>query len=154
MLHASVVVIDNKAFVFCALEGIGKTTHAEQWKRCFGEKSYIFCDDRPLIGIKEDRLVVWNTPWSKYSEQIFKNSVVVQGICILEQSSKNEIMLLGKEDAVLSLLEQLPRIMDNTFYNNIYELYSYLLMNTNVWKLRCNISDKAVIMAYKAMENL
>lgn len=153
MIHSSVVVVDGRAYLFCAPSGIGKSTHVEQWIKYFGDRAYIYNDDRSVIGMENGKIYVWGTPWSKYSSFNSNTKVQLQGICVLKQSMDNSIKLLDQQTAVSSIASQYPRPEGSNKHNKILKLLSSLLGNINVWELKCNVSIDAAIVAYRAMHD-
>lgn len=59
MLHASAVAICNKAYLFSAKSGTGKSTHTELWQKYFGEdRAIIVNDDKPAIRFIDNQFYV------------------------------------------------------------------------------------------------
>ena len=106
MLHSSAVCVDNKAYLFSANSGTGKSTHTTQWLKLFGDKAYIINDDKPALKIENGSVYVYGTPWSGKSDLNMNVRVPLQGICVLERSKKNFIEPLDKGVAVYKLMNQ------------------------------------------------
>lgn len=69
MLHASAIVVDNKAYLFSAPSGTGKSTHTKLWQECFGDKAIIINDDKPAIRIEEGKCFAYGTPFSGKTDE-------------------------------------------------------------------------------------
>lgn len=55
MLHASAVTVDDRAYLFSAKSGTGKSTHTKQWQKLFGShRAEILNDDKPALRRTED----------------------------------------------------------------------------------------------------
>ena len=49
MLHSSCVVVDDKAYLFTARSGTGKSTHTRLWCQLFGDRAVMVNDDKPFL---------------------------------------------------------------------------------------------------------
>ena len=63
LLHSSCVVYEDKAYLFSAPCGTGKSTHTQIWLKRF-PGAYILNDDKPAIRIMEDGVYAFGTPFS------------------------------------------------------------------------------------------
>lgn len=151
MLHSSAVCVDNKAYLFSAKSGTGKSTHTEQWLKLFGDKAFIINDDKPAIKIEDGRAYVYGTPWSGKSDLNADVRVPLQGICVLERSKENFIEPLDKGIAVYRIMDQTIRPPMESYMDKLLNLLDFVITNTPVWRMGCNISTEAAQMAYDAM---
>ncbi len=152
MLHASAVVYENKAYLFSAPSGTGKSTHTTLWRKVFGEdNTYILNDDKPVIRIKDGKVTVYGTPWSGKTDQNKNIGVPLQGICFLERSKDNWIQPIEAKDAAFGILNQTIRPADNTNMAKLLDLLDRLLKQTTVYRMGCNMDDDAAHTAYNGM---
>lgn len=151
MLHSSAVAVDGKAYLFSAPSGTGKSTHTSLWKRVFGERAVIINDDKPALRVIDGKVYAYGTPWSGKSDLNVNISVPVAGICVLERSAENYIHPLDEGEAVFSILNQTIRPRSEELMSVLLEHLDKVLGGVKVWKMGCNISDDAAIMAYEAM---
>ena len=64
-LHASAVALENRAVLFSAPCGTGKSTHTALWQQYFGQhRAVILNDDKPALRLLEGHFQVYGTPWS------------------------------------------------------------------------------------------
>ena len=49
LFHGSVIAVDDKAYLFTAKSGTGKSTHTRLWQQIFGEKAQVINDDKPAL---------------------------------------------------------------------------------------------------------
>ena len=151
MLHSSAVCVDNKAYLFSANSGTGKSTHTTQWLKLFGDKAYIINDDKPALKIENGDVYVYGTPWSGKSDLNLNVRVPLQGICVLERSEKNFIEPLDKGVAVYKLMNQTLRPPFEAHMDKLLSLLDIVITKTPIWRMGCNISTEAAQMAYDAM---
>ena len=151
MLHSSCVVVDNKAYLFTAPSGTGKSTHTNLWLKRFGDRAYILNDDKPALRFINGVWYAYGTPWSgKYD--INRNvRVPVGGIAVLERGLKNTIVPYCGFAAITSILDQMIRPADEKYRVKILEIMDKLMTNVPVWKLTCNMNSDAAVVAYHVM---
>lgn len=151
MLHSSAVCVDNKAYLFSANSGTGKSTHTTQWLKLFGDKAYIINDDKPALKIENGCVYVYGTPWSGKSDLNLNVRVPLQGICVLERSKNNFIEPLDNGVAVYKLMNQTLRPPFEAHMDKLLSLLDIVITKTPIWRMGCNISTEAAQMAYDAM---
>lgn len=151
MLHSSAVVVDDKAYLFTADSGTGKSTHTGLWLKLFGDRAYILNDDKPAVRREEDGWYVYGTPWSgKYD--ISRNvRVPLAGIACIYRSDENCIYPYGGLEAIQSVIKQVNRPRQMEFRANLMELMDCLLTEVPIWKLYCNMDITAAQVSYRAM---
>ena len=150
LLHSSCVVKDNKAYLFSAPSGTGKSTHTTLWLKEFTD-AYILNDDKPAIIYKDNILYAAGTPFSG-KHDISKNLLVpIGGICFLERSENNWIKEIDQKQAIFEILNQTERVPYEEDMNLILDHISNIVNNTTIYKMGCNISKEAVYTSYNKM---
>lgn len=151
MLHSSCVVVDDKAYLFTATSGTGKSTHTQLWLNHFGNRAYILNDDKPALRFEDGAWYAYGTPWSgKYD--ISRNArVPVGGIAILERGVQNEITPADTQEAIAFILNQVLRPNSAEYRLLVLEILDCLLTQVPIWKLKCNMDPDAAIVSYRAM---
>lgn len=152
LLHASAVVVDNKAYLFSADSGTGKSTHTKLWQKCFGDKALIINDDKPAIKIENGICYAYGTPFSGKTDENLNMKVPLQAICLLERGKNNSIDLIPTKDALPLILKQtiLPKNQD--IINHLFDMLDVVLTKTPIYQMKCNISKEAALMAYDKMK--
>lgn len=151
-LHSSAVALDNKAVLFSAPCGTGKSTHTGLWRKYFGEdKAIIINDDKPAIRLMGDTFYVYGTPWSGKSDLNTNVKVPLQAIVFLEQAPENRIERLNNKEAVRWLYYQSlrptgPRSEEKT--SNLLNLLDKIVCQIPIYKMGCTISEEAVELSY------
>lgn len=154
MLHASAVVYENKAYLFSAASGTGKSTHTGIWRKTFGEdKTFILNDDKPVIRIIDGEVIAFGTPWSGKTDQNENIGVPLQGICFVERCETNHIEPMSPKDAIHRILDQTVRPQDAQNMSKLLDVLNDVLTKVKVHTLHCNMENEAAIVAYNAMNN-
>lgn len=152
MLHSSAVVMDEKAYLFTASSGTGKSTHTALWLKQFGSHAYILNDDKPALRYVDGTWFAYGTPWSGKCDLSVNKAVPLAGIAVLERGEINEIERFSGKDAVFEIYKQVNRKTETAeFRIKLLDVLDKLLTVVPVWKLKCNMDDEAAIISYEAM---
>ncbi len=152
MLHASAVVYEGRAYLFSAPSGTGKSTHTGIWRKAFGEENtYILNDDKPVIRVVNDEIIVYGTPWSGKTDQNRNIGVPLQGICFLERAKENWIEAVSPKEATFKILNQTIRPESPEYMSALLGVLDKLLTKTTVFRMGCNMELEAAKVAYHGM---
>ncbi len=150
-LHSSAVSMDNKAYLFSAPCGTGKSTHANLWLKCFKERAKIINDDKPAIRCIDNKFYVYGTPFSGKTDLNLNIKVPLAAICILERSETNRIEKIDAIKATYHILNQTLRPKEEKDMDILLKLIDKMLKVIPVYKLGCNMESEAAIISYSAM---
>lgn len=103
-MHGSVVAVDNAAYMFTAVSGVGKTTHSRLWLSNLSN-AYILNGDKPFISTKKD-VFAWGSPWCGAERYNKNKGVELKAICIMERANNNSISEISFEEALPVLSSQ------------------------------------------------
>ncbi len=151
LLHSSAVVYENKAYLFSAASGTGKSTHTQLWLKNF-EGAYILNDDKPAIRIENGQAMAYGTPFSGKTDLNVNTAVPLQALCILERGEKNTIEKVSPEEALFAILNQTCRPYDEEKMDKLLAILDKLLSLVPVYRLKCNMEDEAAEVSYNAMK--
>lgn len=145
MIHASAVKYQDKAILFTAPSGTGKTTQAELWRDYVGAK--ILNGDRVLIKSTDDeeRLDAWGSPWAGSSPYIVNDCAEVSAIIVLEQARENSLRKMDVAEAMMHLSSNsfLP-MWDARCLEGMLGVLDLVLRKVPVYKLACRPDKEAV----------
>lgn len=151
MLHSSCVVVDDRAYLFSADSGTGKSTHTGLWLKKFGERAFILNDDKPALRLENGEWYAYGTPWSGKNDISVNARVKVAGIAMLERGAENRIERFGGKEAIFEIYKQVNRPKGTEYRLKILKLLDRLLTDVPLWKLTCNMDLSAVDVSYGAM---
>lgn len=151
-LHCSCLKYRGKAIIFTAPSGTGKSTHAALWKKHFGNEVEMINDDKPLVREQEDGFTVYGTPWRGKHGRGGNLSAPIGAVFFLEQAPENSAEPVDSFTALSLLMQQtvIPRGREDT--STLLNMLGRLIESVPMYRLRCNISDEAVITALSALE--
>lgn len=149
LMHGAVVAVGDKAWLFTAPSGTGKTTHINLWLKNI-PGSYVVNGDKPLINIGEE-CTVYGTPWSG-KEGLNRNvGVKLCGIVILNRGEDNKIEQVPMSKILPTLIQQSYRPKDRTGLEKTLSLLSRLGRKIPMYQLYCNMNDEAALIAYNVL---
>jgi hypothetical protein len=150
-LHASAVVLDNKAYLFTAPMGVGKSTHTSLWCDFFKGNAFIINDDKPVIRLVNEDFFVFGDPWATDKNIQVNTSARIAGLCFIERSSNNWIEKVDPGIMLPSLLQRIFLPNEEEYRINILHLLDVFVKKIPFYKMGCNISYEAVKKSYEAM---
>lgn len=152
VLHSSCIKYKNSGIAFSAPPGTGKSTHTGLWKKCFPDDVIILNDDSPVIKFNQYVPGIYGTPWSGKTEINVNESAPLDAIVILEQAPENSISELSSDEAIFLILQEVARPVFPEFMSLTLSAVEKLLLKTKVYRLKCNISDEAVMTVKNKLE--
>lgn len=150
-MHAAVVAVDGRAYVFAAPSGTGKTTHVRLWLQLLGDRAKVLNGDKPLFRFIDGVLYACGTPWQGKEHMGENIKCPVQGICFLEQSPENHIRSLNLQDVTRRIFHQLLIPTEEEEFNRYWVLLEKLLDTTSFYLLQCNRDLEAARLSYETM---
>ncbi len=153
LMHSAVIAVDEKAYVFMAKSGVGKSTHIRLWLKHFGDRAIVVNGDKPMFAFEDSRgLVVYGSPW-RGKELLGENlSMPVAAICLLERGERNEIRQASSGEIVERIFHQvlLPKTQPDV--SNFINLLNRIVREVPFYKLKCNMEDEAAVVSYEGMQ--
>ena len=151
LFHGSAVCMDGEGYLFTAKSGTGKSTHTRIWTRVFENRVTIVNDDKPLLLVNHDKVMICGTPWDGKHRLSTNVMVPLKGLAILERGDQNSITRIEGSDALPMLLQQTYRPSDPAKLSKTLSLLGQVISNTRIYRLKCTISAKAAKVAYEGM---
>ena len=150
-LHSSAVVYDNKAYLFSAPSGTGKSTHTGFWLDLFGADSYILNDDKPAIRCFADGVYAYGTPWSGKHDISANKKVPLQGICFISRDNKNWIKQMDPFIASTRIYHAAMKRLTDMQATKEIAIINDIISRVPIWEMGCLPNIDAAKMAYEAM---
>ena len=110
-------------------------------------------DDKPLISLSENGIMVYGTPWDGKHRLSTNIGVPLKAVCILERAEENCIVPITKKDAYNMLMQQVYKPSDPQKLIKTLQLIDRLAENVKLYRLGCNISPQAAEIAYRTMSD-
>ena len=149
LMHGAVVAVGDKAWLFTAPSGTGKTTHINLWLKNI-PGSYVVNGDKPLIHIG-DECTVYGTPWAGKERMNRNVGVKLCGIVILNRGLNNIIEKVPMTQILPILIQQSYRPKTRIELEKTLSLLSRLGRKIPMYQLYCNMNDEAALTAYNVL---
>jgi len=144
LFHGAAFTWNNKAWIFTAPSGTGKTTQLNHWRTLFKRDVKVINGDKPLLECKDDgKIIVHSSPWRGKERMGIKTlKAELGGIILLEQGKSNHIERMDPEDAVIPLFIEFIAYPDNKEQILAQaDILDRILKRVPVWKL-VNLGDE------------
>lgn len=148
MIHSSAIKYNGKCYLFSADSGVGKSTHTSLWQEVYGDKVQIINDDKPIIRIKNNKLIVYGSPFAGGTMKFQNDSADLEAIVFLERSKNNSIEELSPQKAMRYLFKESVRKIGKNQMNNSLNMISVILENCKFYKLKCNMDKSSAILSH------
>ena len=151
LMHCSALALDGEGYLFAAPSGTGKSTHAAMWRRVFGDRVVMICDDKPFVRVSPEGVFVYSSPWRGKHELGQNICRPLKAVCFVERGDTDEIMPICPEEALDAIFDQLPRYSAPAHTVRLLELVDKLLTGTPFYRLRCTPTEQAAKRAFFGM---
>jgi len=150
LLHSSLIRYQNKAILFSAPCGVGKSTQADLW--CRFRKAEILNGDRAGVCYVGDSWRAYGMPFAGTSGIFCNQSAPIAAIVILAQGPENLIHRLRPMEGIRHLLLECScRRWDSEFMNRMLDLLLKLVSAVPVYHLVCRPDEGAVNLLYDTL---
>jgi hypothetical protein len=171
LVHGAAITYDDKAYLFTAQSGTGKSTHICLWKEYLGSRVDIVNGDKPFVSLENvdckdaanvatsdgsTRVCakVYGTPWAGKEDWEKNRSAELNGICFLQRGKENKIRKLEPAECLNYLFNQVYLPKDPVALSMTLELADLLTKNVPLYLLECDISEEAVKCSFEGMTGM
>lgn len=152
VMHGAAISFEDKAYIFTAASGTGKSTHIKLWRKALGKNVGIVNGDKPVIEIRDDgTCLVFGTPWAGKERWERNVGFVLGGVCVLHRGAENSVERISAAEALVPIMHQvyLPRKAPSAQAQ--LELTDRFLKLAPFYSLHCDMSDDAVKCSFEAL---
>ncbi len=143
VLHASSVLYEEKAWLFAASSGTGKSTHANLWHSML--QVPVLNGDLNLLAMDNGQALIHGIPWCGSSGLADTRTHPLGGIILLRQSPENYVERLSQDQKRLLVLQRLiSPSWDGMLYGRSLRLVDALAARILICRLHCTPTPKAV----------
>ena len=150
LMHGAVVAVGERAWLFTAPSGTGKTTHIRLWLEHI-DGSYVVNGDKPLLHIG-DEVTVYGTPWAGKEGMQKNTGVKLCGIVFLERSAGNSIERVPFSEVYPIMVQQSYRPDNKPALEQTLHLILELGRRIPLYRLKCNMLPEAALTAYEMLQ--
>lgn len=150
LIHSSAVVYENRAYLFTAPSGTGKSTHTALWLKNL-KGSYILNDDKPLIRIIDGEVLAFGTPFSGKNDINVNIGVPLAAVTYITRGNENCIFKVNMPQAINILLWQTVRTKNKDVAEKTLNMIDRILRRIPVYEMSCDMSQSAFTASYEKL---
>ena len=103
-IHSASICYRDKAWLFSAVSGTGKSTHTNMWERLY--KTAVINGDLNLLAFERGKPVIHGIPWCGTSEIFSRETLPLGGIVMLKQAQIDFIEELTPDKKALFIMQR------------------------------------------------
>ncbi len=151
LMHAAVISDGTYAYAFTAPSGTGKSTHIRLWRQAFDDGIFVINGDKPILRLIDGVWWAYGTPWCGKEGWQTNTCKPLTSVCFLTRGKENHIERVLPTEAVSALMHQviLPDRPESAQAS--LKLMDHLLTHVPLYRLACNVSTEAAVIAREAM---
>ena len=147
VFHGSSFKVDNAGFIVTARSGVGKSTHVRLLNQYLGDKFEYINDDKPLLEAKNNRPVIYSSPWNGKERKGNNNSASLKAVLFLSRGLENTYKKLeNKEEVYFKLLSQIYLPKDKSKREKALKIIDIILKTINFYEINVNMDISAAEM--------
>lgn len=152
LFHSAVIVYKEKAYIFTAKSGTGKTTHIRLWKKLLGDKVKILNGDKPILREKDGQIIAYGTPWQGKENYGCNMQAPLGGVFLLNRGVENSVEKADVKTAIPFMLSQTLRYQDEICVSNLLSFFEKMILTIPIYNLYCNMELSAVETSLSVIE--
>lgn len=143
LLHNSFIRVDDKAILFTAPSGTGKSTQAELWRKYRGEE--VINGDRAAVRVEGEKVMAYGIPYCGTSGICGQAKLPVAAIVYLSQGPENRIEPLRGLQAFKRMWEGCSvQLWEEADVARCSQTVTEAIQRANVVHLTCTPEEEAV----------
>ena len=150
VFHGSAAAVGEKAYLFTARSGTGKTTHTNLWLKNI-EGSYIVNGDKPILRLLDGKPTVCGTPWMGKEGCGCNKNVPLEALCFLSRGTENRIEKAEFAKIYPQLIGQTYRPESGAMVAKTVRILARIAESVPFYELFCNMEDEAARVSYEGM---
>lgn len=151
LMHASVPMLNDKAYLCLGKSGTGKSTHCKLWLKHV-EGTDLLNDDNPAVRYLDGKTYIYGTPWSGKTPCYRNLRKECEAFLRLQQYPGNIIKKHNPLQGFASILSSCSTmIWDKPSYNAICDTVSKIASITASYHLRCKPDKDAARLSYNTI---
>lgn len=150
-LHSASLLYRDKAWLFSAPSGTGKSTHTALWQNQF--QTPVLNGDLNLLGFQNGVPTVFGLPWCGTSGLHSTASYPLGGVIFLAQSLTNQVLTLSPDKQALNLTQRMisPTWTGHLLQQNL-DFAQRLTPRIFTARLLCNPEPEAAVLMKEAID--
>lgn len=150
VFHGAVVAVGERAYLFTAPSGTGKTTHVRYWLSQI-PNAYVLNGDKPLLRASDEGVFAYGTPWQGKEGMGVRGCLPLAGLCLLERGETDAIRRIDFNEAMPTLIQQAYRPEAPDALVRIVQFVGQLGAKVSLWRMQATLDERSALVSYAAM---
>lgn len=144
LFHSAAIKYKGKAYLFTAKSGTGKTTHIRLWKDLLGDRVAIINGDKPILRLRDDKIIVYGTPWQGKENYGSNINAPLGGIFLLNRGIENTVEKADTKTALKFMFAQTLRYQNKENVEKLLYFMEKIVLKIPIYTLHCNMDISSV----------
>ena len=149
VFHGSSFKVGNYAFIVTARSGVGKSTHVGLLKKLLGDKLTYINDDKPLLEVNDNSLVLYSSPWNGKERRGNDIKAPLKAVIFLNRGNNTYQQLTNNQEVYFRLLSQIYLPRDKSKREKALKLIDVLLKRVNFYEINVNKEIESASLTYE-----
>ena len=150
VFHSSAISVDGNGFLITARSGVGKSTHARNLQEYIGESFKYINDDKPLLKVNDNDVIVFSSPWNGKERRGNNISAPLKAILFLSRGETNSYRkIVNKEEIYIKMLSQIYLPKEKSKREKALIIADKLLKNVNFYEINVTKDIESAKMTYE-----
>ena len=150
VFHGSSFMINGNGFLITARSGVGKSTHSRNLKEYIGDDFVYINDDKPLLKVNENNVVVYSNPWNGKERRGNNIFAPLKSILFLNRGETNTYRkIVNKEEIYIKMLSQIYLPRDKAKREKALKIADAILKNINFYEINVTKDIESAKMTYE-----
>lgn len=151
VLHSASVLYKDRAWLFSAQAGTGKSTHAALWHEAFDAP--VLNGDLAMLSLSDRGAVFHPLPWCGTSGTALNGTHPLGGIAFLKRGHENTVRILPPEERPLRIANRLisPVWTESRLIDNL-DFAKAMSSAAMIWELSCTPEPEAAFCMKEAVD--
>ena len=144
-IHSVSILYQDRAWLFSASSGTGKSTHASLWDKLYDVK--MINGDLNLLGIKDDKPTIFGLPWCGTSNTFDTKEYELGGVILLRRNHLNFVEDLKEDEKQLFVQQRIisPTWDEKMLAKQLEIVGKAVKSPVTVARLNCTKDDEAAV---------
>ena len=149
VFHGSSFKVGDSAFIVTARSGVGKSTHVGLLKKLLGNKLEYINDDKPLLEVNENDLMIHSSPWNGKERRGNNLKAPLKAVIFLNRGNNTYKKLDNNQEVYFRLLSQIYLPRDKSKREKALKIIDVLLKRLNFYEINVNKEIEAASLTYE-----
>ena len=150
VFHSSALKVNGSGYLIAARSGTGKSTHANLLKELLGDKLTYINDDKPLLKVNNDNIIVYSSPWNGKERRGTNTCAPLKAIIFLNRGIDNTYKkIVNKQEIYLRMLSQIYLPIEKSKRAKALKVADEVFKRVNFYEINVNKDLESAKMTYE-----